>query len=155
MKWDDDSRRRGGAIVPKMADFKKLHVWRKAHALALNTDHVAATIRRRRHSSLRSQMSRAAMSIGANIVEGRGKTSEAEFARYLRGSINSATELEYHLMCALDLNAISKTHFERLTAQTIEVRKMLYGLLDRINARKAEESKQQQKKSRPQGESLS
>jgi four helix bundle protein len=61
-----------------MGDFKKLHVWRKAHALALNADHVAATIRPRRHSSLRSQMSRAAMSIGANIVEGRGRNSEAE-----------------------------------------------------------------------------
>ena len=95
------------------------------------------------------------MSIGAQIVEGRGKTSEAEFARYLRGSVNSATELEYHLITARDLNAISRTHYLTLTAQTIEVRKMLYALLDRINARKAEESNQQQKTSRPQGESLS
>ena len=95
------------------------------------------------------------MSIGANIVEGRGKTSEAEFARYLRSSINSANELEYHLIVARDLNAISKIHYLKLTAQTIEVRKMLYGLLDRINARKAENANQENKKSRPQGESLS
>ena len=95
------------------------------------------------------------MSIGANIVEGRGKTSEAEFARYLRGSVNSATELEYHLLTARDLNAISRTQYLTLTAQTIEVRKMLCGLLDRINARKAEKPTQQEEKPRPQGESLS
>jgi four helix bundle protein len=95
------------------------------------------------------------MSIGAQIVEGRGKTSEAEFARYLRGSVNSATKLEYHLMCARDFDAISKTHYEKLTAQTIEVRKMLYGLLDRINARKSENLNNRAKKSRPPGESLS
>jgi four helix bundle protein len=128
-----------------MADFKKLHVWRKAHALALNTDTVAATIRLRRHSSLRNQMSRAAMSISTNIVEGRERNSEGEFARYLRSAVNSATELEYHLMVARDLHAISKIHYGKLTEQTIEVRKMLYGLLDRINARKATESNEQQK----------
>ncbi|HYN81024.1 MAG TPA: four helix bundle protein [Gemmatimonadaceae bacterium] len=137
-----------------MADFKKLHVWRKAHALALNTDHVAAKIRPRRHSSLRNQMSRAAMSIGANIVEGRGKASEAEFARYLRSSVNSASELEYHLLVAHDLKAMSTKHYAKLTAQTIEVRKMLYGLLDRINDRKAEKDKGDDK-SRPQDESSS
>jgi four helix bundle protein len=87
-----------------MPDFKKLHVWRKAHALALNTDTVAATIRLRRHSSLRNQMSRAAMSISTNIVEGRERNSEGEFARYLRSAVNSATELEYHLMVARDLH---------------------------------------------------
>lgn len=91
---------------------------------------------------------------GANIVEGRGKTSEPEFARYLRSSVNSATELEYHLMIARDLNVISKAHYVKLTAQTIEVRRMLYGLLDCINERKAK-SDRSGDQSRSQDESLS
>ena len=99
-------------------------------------------------------MIRAAMSIGANIVEGRGKTSEAEFARYLRSSVNSATELEYHLLVAHDLKAISSRHYDKLTMQTIEVRRMLYGLLDKINERKAAKQKQHNKPC-PQEESLS
>jgi len=94
------------------------------------------------------------MSIGANIVEGRGKTSEAEFARYLRSSVNSATELEYHLLVAHDLKAISRGNYAKLTTQTIEVRKMLYGLLDRINERKAKKN-QQGEQAGPQDESLS
>ncbi len=94
------------------------------------------------------------MSISANIVEGRGKTSEAEFARYLRSAVNSATELEYHLLVAHDLKAISTTHYAKLTRQTIEVRKMLYGLLDRISARKAKQNRRDEQ-SRPHDESLS
>ena len=41
-----------------MADFKKLKVWRKAHALALNSRRVAARIRGTENGSLRSQLVR-------------------------------------------------------------------------------------------------
>ena len=56
-----------------MAEFAKLHVWRKAHALALNVHNVATGIRGSNYASLRSQMIRAAMSIPANIVEAEDK----------------------------------------------------------------------------------
>lgn len=90
-----------------MADFKRLEVWQKAHALTMRIHTLATTMRRRDHASLRSQMIRAAQSIAANIVEGRGQASDAEFIRYLRQALNSASELEYHLICARDLKAIS------------------------------------------------
>jgi 23S rRNA-intervening sequence protein len=65
-----------------MSDFKRLIVWRKSHALALAIHRAAARIRGVMYSSLRSQMVRAALSIPANIVEGRGQRSDREFARY-------------------------------------------------------------------------
>jgi four helix bundle protein len=55
-----------------MGDFKNLRVWRKAHALAMRVHRTSAKMRGRQHASLRSQMNRAAQSIAANIVEGRG-----------------------------------------------------------------------------------
>jgi len=42
-----------------MSDFKKLRVWRKAHALMLNVHRVAASIRGSQYAALRSQMVRA------------------------------------------------------------------------------------------------
>jgi four helix bundle protein len=129
-----------------MADFKRLKVWRKAHGLMLNVDRVALKIRKR--ASLRSQMTRAAQSVAAIIVEGRGHESDREFARYLRMSVDSAYELEYHLITARDLKAIPNTDFLALLGETIEVRKMLYGLINRI---KDDESK----KDRPKDESAS
>jgi four helix bundle protein len=117
-----------------MGDFAKLHVWRKAHALALNVHATASRIRGSNYASLRSQMIRAAMSIPANIVEGRGQKSERDFARFLGYSLNSSSELEYHLVVARDIRAITLSDFMSLHAQLIEVRKMLYGLLRSIKA---------------------
>jgi hypothetical protein len=44
-------------------------------------------------------------------------------------AINSSTELEYHLLTALELKDITRSDCEMLTEQLVEVRKMLYGLI--------------------------
>ena len=117
-----------------MSDYKKLIVWRKAHALALNVHRVAVKLRGADHAALRSQMMRAGMSIPTNIVEGTGQQSRKDFARFIRFSLNSTSELEYHLTVARDTNAIEANDFDSLNVQTIEVRKMLHGLLKRVMA---------------------
>ncbi len=112
-----------------MSDFKKLLVWQKAHALALEAHRTAKRIRGADHLSLKSQLIRASMSIPANIVEGRGQESRREFARYLGIAVNSASELEYHLITGRDMGVISKADSLSLLNQVVEVRKMLHGLL--------------------------
>jgi four helix bundle protein len=72
------------------------------------------------------------MSIPANIVEGRRQASEKEFARFLRIAINSGYELEYHLMVARDVGAMSETDAASLLRELIEVRKMIHGLIKRL-----------------------
>ena len=115
-----------------MADFRKLHVWEKAHALMVAVHRIATNIRHSYDISLRSQMNRAALSIPTNIVEGRRQVSEAEFARFLRIALNSGFELEYHLIAARDIGAISEVDSDSLISQVIEVRKMLHGLIRRL-----------------------
>jgi four helix bundle protein len=78
-------------------------------------------------------MYRSAMSIPANIAEGRRQKSEKEFSRFLGYALNSTSELEYHLIVAHDTKAIPETDFVSLITQTITVRKMLYGLLKRLS----------------------
>jgi four helix bundle protein len=115
-----------------MSDFKRLHVWQKAHALTLCVDRASKRIRGSQYLSLRNQMFRAAASIPANIAEGRRRKSEKEFARFLGISLASASELENHLILAHDTGAIPKDEFVSLMDQTITVRKMLYALLKRL-----------------------
>jgi four helix bundle protein len=115
-----------------MSDFKKLRVWQTAHALSLHVHRVTTRIRNPQLASLRSQAFRAAMSIPANIAEGRRQTSDAQFARYLGYALNSASELEYHLIVARDMRVIAEDEFATLAAQTISVRKMLYTLIKRL-----------------------
>ena len=120
-----------------MSDFKKLHVWRKAHALALNVHRVSGKMRGAEYASDRSQIRRAAKSIPTNIIEGRGQKSTREQRRFLGYAINSSSELEYHLIVAKDTQAISKSDFLTLLNDVIEVRKMLYGLLGRLSEKPA------------------
>ena len=117
-----------------MSDYRKLQVWRKAHALALNAHRVATGIRGSKDAALPNQIIRAAFSIPANIVEGREQKTEAGFARFLRIALGSASELEYHVKAAHDIRAISKSDFTSLSTQVVEVRMMLHGLLRRLEA---------------------
>ena len=134
-----------------MADFKKLHVWQKAHALALSVDRVSRRIRGSQYASLRSQLFRAASSIPANIAEGRRQKSEKEFGRFLGYALNSSSELEYHLILARDTKLIPEAEFVSLLSQTITVRKMLYGLLKRLSiTESASRKKRPSRKESPQ-----
>ena len=74
------------------------------------------------------------MSIDANVAEGRGQNTDREFGRYLKIAINSAFEVEAHLLMARDTSALNKADCLQLMEQLIEVRRMLYGLVKRINA---------------------
>ena len=118
-----------------MTDFKKLKVWHKAHLMTLDVHRIAGQIRGTMHAALRSQMTRAAMSVPTNIVEGSSQQSAREFSRFLRIALNSTTELEYHLLAARDLEAIRASDCLTLMTQVIEVRKMIYGLLRYLASR--------------------
>jgi four helix bundle protein len=118
-----------------MQDFRNLEVWKKAHELALDV-HKTLLRARRVDSNIKSQMTRAANSIPSNIVEGCGKDSRAELARFADMSIGSSSELEYWILLARDLGQFSRNDHERLTASTIEVRRMLFGLRKAIRTGK-------------------
>jgi four helix bundle protein len=120
-----------------VTDFKKLKVWQKAHVMALDAHRIAGQIRGAKHASLRSQITRAAMSVPTNIVEGCGQQSPREFSRI---ALNSTSELEYHLLASRDLATIRSPDCLTLISQVIEVRKMLYGLLRYLSSRSEDKS---------------
>src|SRR2546423_1884685 len=116
-----------------MANFKKLEVWEKAHALSLFSHDIALRIRGAMYASLRSQIVRASASVQTNIVEGREQKTDSEFARYLRYALASASELEYHAIAGRDIGVVSPEDFIALSAQAKTVRMMLFGLLKRLD----------------------
>jgi four helix bundle protein len=73
-------------------------------------------------------MTSAAESVAFNIVEGCGAASRKEFARFLDISIKSTSELEYQLQLAKDYGVLPSHAWQSLTAETIEIRRMLCGL---------------------------
>lgn len=125
-RWRIDTFARSRSGV---SDFRKLDVWRLSHALVLNIHTAVKKIRGSDYVPLRSQMLRASMSIPTNLVEGVGQKSKREFSRFIRISLNSSNELEYHLLVARDFEVIEPNEYTTLRSETIQVRKMLHGLL--------------------------
>jgi len=124
-----------GLRKSRMSDFRKLEVYHKSHAMMLDAHTVAEKIRGPHHFSLKNQIVRAAMSVPTNIVEGCGQRSAADYARFVRFSLNSTTELEYHMMAARDLKLVQTVDAARIIARVAEVRRMLYGLARYLDTR--------------------
>lgn len=117
-----------------MQDFRKLKVWQKAHAATLSIYMATEKFPAGERYGLTSQMRRAASSIAANIAEGCGRSSDADFGRFLYHAMGSASELEYFLLLARDLKFLDKASHERITVDTQEMKRMLASLIARLKA---------------------
>ncbi|HEY3062504.1 MAG TPA: four helix bundle protein [Chloroflexota bacterium] len=109
-----------------MRAFRDLIIWQKSHELVLGVYRATGDFPKQEMYGLTSQLRRAASSVPANIAEGCGRHSTADFARFLHFASGSASELEYHLMLAHDLSFMETEMFQQLTSQVIEVKRMLW-----------------------------
>jgi four helix bundle protein len=121
-------------------DFRRLLVWEKSHRLTLDVYKFSGSFPRSELYGLTSQIRRASVSISANIVEGCGRSSQTDFARFLHIAMGSASELQYHLLLAHELDFLKPQIYGRLNSQVIEVKRMLTGLITQLT-RKASKPK--------------
>jgi len=115
-----------------MNDFKNLKVWTKAHQLTLQVYRATQAFPKEELFGLVSQIRRSSSSIGANIAEGVGRKSDGELARFLHIARGSASELEYHLLLARDLQFLPQKNFDELMHATEEVQRMLASLIQQV-----------------------
>jgi four helix bundle protein len=115
-----------------MEDFKDLVVWTKAHRLTLVVYQRTRAFPKEEMFGLTSQLRRASASIGANIAEGCGRRSDAEMKRFLQIARGSASEVEYHLLLAKDLQFLAADEFNDLEAKVLEIQRMLASLVQRL-----------------------
>ncbi len=117
-----------------MKDFKKQKVWQKSHRLTLDIYRVTADFPKEELYGLTNQLRRSCASIPANIAEGCGRDSDADFSRFLQIAMGSATELEYHLMLSSDLGILNDKDYGHLYNETLEVKKMLTSFIKKLKA---------------------
>ena len=108
-----------------MRDFHNLLIWKRSHQLTLDVYKVSQSFPKEELFGLTSQIRRAASSVPTNIAEGSGRTSNKDFAHFLHIAIGSASEVEYELLLAHDLQYINKDEYERLINEMVAIRKMI------------------------------
>ncbi len=117
-----------------MQDFHNIKVWEKAHQLVLDVYKATANFPASELYGLTSQVRRAAASIPANIAEGAGRGSDAEFKRFLQIAMGSASELEYHLLLARDLGYLPQDIYSILDNKSTEIKRMLTSFIQKLKA---------------------
>ena len=117
-----------------MQDFRDLKVWQKAHQLTLAVYRATANFPVEERYGLTIQIRKSASSIPSNISEGCGRGSDADFCRFLHIAMGSGSETEYHLLLSRDLGYLNTDDYERLQAQTTEVKRMLSALILKLRA---------------------
>lgn len=115
-----------------MQNHRKLLVWQRSHALAIEIRRATRGFPRTGYRSLNSQMIEAAESVVFTIVEGCGAASQKEFARFLDMSIKSTTELEAELELARDYGVLAHRNRQLLSDEAVALRKMLCALRSRV-----------------------
>ena len=86
-----------------MRDFRDLQVWQKAHRLVLEVYAATRSFPTDERYGLTAQVRRSAASVPTNIAEGCGRDGERDLARFISIAAGSASETEYHLLLARDL----------------------------------------------------
>ncbi|MDJ0951361.1 MAG: four helix bundle protein [Alphaproteobacteria bacterium] len=117
-----------------MQDFRKIRVWQKAHQLTLDIYDATSDFPQSERYGLTSQMRRSAVSVPANIVEGRARGGDAEFRRFLQIAFGSAAELEYLLLLARDLSLLNADRHRHTTQLVEEVKRMLATFIKKLKA---------------------
>ena len=119
-------------MCASMQDFTKLKMWQKAHDLALDVYRFTNDFPKQEQYELTRQMRRSATSIPTNIAEGCGRNSRGDFRRFLTIAGGSASELEYQLLLARDLDLLPRGVHEELRRRTREVKRMISGLSKKL-----------------------
>ncbi len=117
-----------------MRDFRELKVWQKAHQVALETYRHSRTFPTDERFGLTAHLRKSAISVPSNIAEGCGRDTEKELARFLSIATGSASELEYQLLLAHDLEYLPRDAYSALYDQVAEVKRMLYRFMQSLSA---------------------
>ncbi len=81
-----------------MRDFKKLLIWQLGMDIVNKVYDIIPTLPQEEKYGMKSQMTRSAVSIPANVAEGSAKRSTKEYVRYVEIAQGSSFELETHIL---------------------------------------------------------
>ena len=123
------------ASSSRMPNHSTLVVWHRANAFSVAVHRAAQEFPARGAPGLKAQLLRSVGSISANIAEGAGHETNAQFAHFVTIAIGSANEAEAHLTLAQGLELLTASTGESLQDELRQIRRMLFGLRKHLQQR--------------------
>lgn len=114
--------------------YKDLIVWQKAIDLVVLIYALTKNFPQTEIYALTSQMRRCAVSIPANIAEGRHRGTRKDFVQFLRITYGSGAELETYIEIAKKLKFGSDADYSKVDSLLNEVMRMLNSMILKLKA---------------------
>ena len=112
--------------------YRQLIVWQKAMEMIPEVYRIIRVLPKEERFGMAEQMRRAAVSVVANMAEGQGRNGKRDFAHFLDISQGSLSELDTLLSIAIQLEYVPETTTKAVSEKLVEVRKLLFGLLNKL-----------------------
>ena len=109
--------------------YRDLIAWQKAMDLIVDIYNCTQNFPKSETYGLVSQLRRAAVSEPSNIAEGHARRSTGEFKQFLGHALGSVMEMETQILIGERLGYIDPAKSRDLLARTMEVGKIVNGLL--------------------------
>jgi four helix bundle protein len=117
-----------------MKDFKKLQIWQLGMEIVDDVYNLVSSLPPDEKFGMRSQLTRAAISIPANIAEGNGKRSEKDKKRFVEMALGSAFELETHLIIVKNRKWVEEKLIDELIEKLRREQKMIDSFIDKLGS---------------------
>jgi len=115
--------------------YRDLNVWKASMELVCEVYEMTRNFPDTERYALTSQMRRCALSVPFNIAEGWSRNSARSFISYLNIASGSMSELLTQLEIANRIHYISQEKMKACEVRGIQISKMLYMLIKKIESR--------------------
>ena len=114
-------------------DYKDLIVWQKSMDLLVEVYRLVKKLPKEETYALSDQMRRAVVSIPSNIAEGKNRSSEKDYLRFLFIARGSRAEVETQLLICVRLDYLEEAEVEYALNLCSEVGKMLSTMISKMS----------------------
>ena len=119
--------------MSEIKSFKDLIVWQKGMEVAENSYYLTRSFPKEEAYGMIQQIRRCAASIPANIAEGYGRRSKADYARFLNIAQGSSNELQTHLILSVRVGLCDPKDIEPIISLLQEENRMLVTLIQKLS----------------------
>jgi len=116
-----------------MKNYKELIIWQKGIEIVKKVYVLTKQFPNEEKYGIVSQMTRASVSIPANIAEGSSRNSDKDYARFLQISLGSAFEVQTYLIIAKEMNWVKIEEIIQVELLLEEEIKMIHRFINTLN----------------------
>ncbi|EGJ35028.1 MULTISPECIES: four helix bundle protein [Moorena] len=122
--------------VIEVKSYRDLKVWNRAMDLVVLCYQLTSKLPKTEIYGLSSQIQRAAVSIPANIAEGKGRLHLGDYIHHLSIANGSLKELETHLLITGRLSYLKNSELQPVLELSDEIGRMLNILIEKLKDNK-------------------